>query len=603
MSGADDKRLTDDRKRSSVPRQEYSGRLEQRRKTLASYEAKHLRIGQLRLAIFAAAALIAWSAYQNPAVSWWWLLAPLVVFLLVLSYHQRVMRRMECAQRAVTFYQRALDRLDGKWAGQGEAGERFRSAPHPYADDLDLFVPGGLFELLSSARTRAGENTLASWLVRPAPVATLQQRHGAIEELRHKIDLREDLFVLGTDFSAGVNPEALVEWAGRPLVCVSYVQRVMLAFLGALGLVLLGFLVASQFLGLWQRIAMMLVVLVNLCVMVFYRKIVAQVTGALEHPAQDLALFSSVLQRIERERFESPLLARLRRELDTDGDPASRRIARLNRLVEFIDSRDNFFVRLLEPVVLWTPQLVFAAEAWRARSGAYVPRWVSATGEIEALASLAGYAFEHPEDPFPEFTEGVPLFDATALSHPLLMAGVPNDVHLSASRPLLLVSGSNMSGKSTLLRAVGVNAVLALAGAPVRARSLRIALLHTGASIRVMDSLQEGSSQFYAEITRIRHILDLPRPALFLLDELLHGTNSHDRLIGAEGIVRALLSRGAIGLVTTHDLALAGIPEARNVHFEDRIEDGKMTFDYRLRDGVVEHSNALDLMRAVGLDV
>jgi DNA mismatch repair ATPase MutS len=176
-------------------------------------------------------------------------------------------------------------------------------------------------------------------------------------------------------------------------------------------------------------------------------------------------------------------------------------------------------------------------------------------------------------------------------------------VRLDGSQPLLLVSGSNMSGKSTLLRAVGVNAVLALAGAPVRARSLRIAPLHTGASIRVMDSLQEGSSQFYAEITRIRQILDLPRPALFLLDELLHGTNSHDRLIGAEGIVRALVARGAIGLVTTHDLALAGIPEARNVHFEDRIENGKMIFDYRLREGVVEHSNALDLMRAVGLEV
>jgi DNA mismatch repair ATPase MutS len=160
-----------------------------------------------------------------------------------------------------------------------------------------------------------------------------------------------------------------------------------------------------------------------------------------------------------------------------------------------------------------------------------------------------------------------------------------------------------MSGKSTLLRAVGVNSMLALAGAPVRARSLRIAALNTGASIRVTDSLQEGNSRFYAEILRIRHILDLPRPALFLLDELLHGTNSHDRKIGAEGIVRALLARGAIGLVTTHDLALADITSARNVHFEDRIDNGKILFDYRLREGVVEHSNALDLMRAVGLDV
>jgi DNA mismatch repair ATPase MutS len=322
----------------------------------------------------------------------------------------------------------------------------------------------------------------------------------------------------------------------------------------------------------------------------------------LEHPAQDLALFSWVLERIEREQFASPPLKRLREELDTEGNPASHRIARLNRLVELLDSRENFFVKLLEPVVLWTPQLMFAVEAWRARSGAFVPRWIAATGEIEALASLAGYAFEHPEDPFPEIA-GEPVFDAVGLAHPLLVGGVPNDVRLDSSQPLLLVSGSNMSGKSTLLRAVGVNTLLALSGAPVRARSLRIAALHTGASIRVTDSLQEGSSRFYAEILRIRNILDLPRPALFLLDELLHGTNSHDRKIGAEGIVRALLARGAIGLVTTHDLALADIARARNVHFEDRIEEGKILFDYRLREGVVEHSNALDLMRAIGLDV
>src|SRR5262249_30826338 len=161
------------------------------------------------------------------------------------------------------------------------------------------------------------------------------------------------------------------------------------------------------------------------------------------------------------------------------------------------------------PVVLWTPQLVFAAEAWRKRSGAYVPRWVAATGEIEALASLAGYAFEHPQDPFPVFVEGDPLFDALDLAHPLLLTGVANDVHIDAAQSLLLVSGSNMSGKSTLLRAVGVNTVLALAGAPVRARSLRLSPLNTGASMRVTDSLQEGSSRFYAEITRIRAILDL----------------------------------------------------------------------------------------------
>jgi hypothetical protein len=585
------------------PREAYNQRLSRRRETFAQHQRNHIRIGQIRLTIFALAAVLAWASFYKGAISAWFLLAPLLLFAGALAYHQSLMRRMECARRAVNFYERAIDRLDGKWAGRGESGERFRNPQHPYADDLDLFIPGGVFEMLSSARTRAGENTLASWLMQPAPMETLRGRHQAIGELRDKIDLREDLFVQGGDFTAGVNPEALVAWAGQPLVCVSRTHGTLFKVMGAAGIVALGFLIGSEFKGMGQEIAMLLVVLINLGIMFRYRQVVAQVTAALEHPAQDLVLFSSVLARIEREQFRSPLLKRLREELDTEGDPASHRIARLNRIVELIDSRDNFFVKLLEPIVLWTPQLMFVVETWRAGSGAYVPRWVAATGEIEALASLAGYAFEHPEDPLPEFVPNQPVFDAVGLAHPLLAGGVPNDVRLDASQPLLLVSGSNMSGKSTLLRAVGVNTVLALAGAPVRARSLRLAALNTGASIRVTDSLQEGSSQFYAEILRIRLVLDLPTPALFLLDELLHGTNSHDRKIGSEGIVRALLSRGAIGLVTTHDLALADIAGARNVHFEDRIENGKILFDYRLREGVVEHSNALDLMRAIGLDV
>ena len=211
---------------------------------------------------------------------------------------------------------------------------------------------------------------------------------------------------------------------------------------------------------------------------------------------------------------------------------------------------------------------------------------------------------------FPEFVAGAPLFDADSIGHPLLpeQRSIPNSVRLAAPLQLLVVSGSNMSGKSTLLRAVGVNAILALAGGPVRARRLTLSRLSVGASIRTTDSLEEGQSRFMAEILRLKQILELSPPALFLLDELLHGTNSHDRAIGAEGIVRALLARGAIGIATTHDLSLAAVadqlaPAAANVHFEDRLENGRLVFDYRMRAGVVTRSNALDLMRAAGLDV
>jgi DNA mismatch repair ATPase MutS len=294
--------------------------------------------------------------------------------------------------------------------------------------------------------------------------------------------------------------------------------------------------------------------------------------------------------------------------------------------MELLDSRDHVLVRLAEPFVLWTTHLAFAVEAWRRHSGPVVRRWLTATGEIEALCSLASHAFEHPDDPFPEFVGQTlssvnlatePLLEAEGIGHPLIEESrvVRNDVRIGGAAPagprVLIVSGSNMSGKSTLLRTLGVNAVLAQAGAPVRARRLRLSPLAVGASIRVTDSLQGGVSRFYAEILRLRQILDetaRPGPVLFLIDEFLHGTNSHDRRIGAEALVLGLVERGAIGLVTTHDLALADIAvtlgeRAANVHFEDHIEDGRIVFDYAMRPGVVRKSNAIELMRSVGLEI
>jgi len=234
-------------------------------------------------------------------------------------------------------------------------------------------------------------------------------------------------------------------------------------------------------------------------------------------------------------------------------------------------------------------------------------------GEFEALSSLAGYAFEHPADPFPTIVGQGPGVEGIGLAHPLLPAArvVANDVALGTDVRVLVVSGSNMSGKSTLLRTLGVNVVLALAGAPVRAQRMAVSPVALGATLRIQDSLQAGKSRFFAEITRLKQIVDLangPIPVLFLLDELLAGTNSHDRRLGAAGIVQGLVDKGAIGLVTTHDLALAEVVSdlgvhARNVHFSDTFEEGQMRFDYRMREGVVRTSNALALMRSIGLEV
>jgi DNA mismatch repair ATPase MutS len=307
------------------------------------------------------------------------------------------------------------------------------------------------------------------------------------------------------------------------------------------------------------------------------------------------------------------------RQVSSRDTNARSRLAALGRLIDLLDARRNQLFLPLSSLLLWATQLAHAIESWRTISGPAVPRWLATVGEFEALCALASYAWENPDDPFPQVVAAGdgPRFDGEGLGHPLIPGDVcvRNDVRLAADGSgdgprALVISGSNMSGKSTLLRTVGVNTVLALAGAPVRARRLMLTPLSVGATLRVHDSLQAGTSRFYAEITRLRKIVDLTAgtpPPLFLLDEMLNGTNSRDRRIGAEAVLKGLIGRGGVGLVTTHDLALSEIaealaPRAANVHFEDHLEDGQMTFDYICRPGVMTKSNALELMRAVGLD-
>jgi DNA mismatch repair ATPase MutS len=341
----------------------------------------------------------------------------------------------------------------------------------------------------------------------------------------------------------------------------------------------------------------------------WYRSRVKDIKTSIEMHAREFTILQSTLERLDREEVSSSRLRELRSEFGS----ASKKMKTLVGYISLLEQQRNEMVMLVAFFLLWATQISFAIEQWRKRNGSEMDRWLRAVGEMEALCALAGYAFEHPEDPFPEIVGGSTVLEAEDVRHPLLQRSqcVPNSIKFSGDLQLLVISGSNMSGKSTLLRTVGTNVALALAGAPVRAARMRLSPLAIGATLRVQDSLLGGTSRFYAEIQRLRDIMELterPLPVLLLLDEILYGTNSHDRTIGAEAVIRGLVERGAIGFVTTHDLALAKVadalaPRAANAHFEDRLEGGKMVFDYLLRPGVVQRSNALALMRAVGLKV
>ena len=579
-------------------------RLDSARQALARQDR---RFSYARLLTFAAGAALLLAAWR--ALTPFWVVAlPAVLFLMLVQRHDRVLRRLAAVVRSIGFYERGLARIEDRWVGTGEPGDRFRDDRHLFANDLDLFGSGSLFELLSIARTRAGEETLAHWLKHPAPPDEIRARQEAVSELTSALDLRETLSLAGSDLRAVVNSDTLIRWAEGAAVLRRRWQRGVATALTAMAVTAAVYALVTGDLG-----PFLAVVAAEVVYSIPLRRSVQQALHAAEGPARDLDVLAHVVGCLERADLKTTRLTGLQGELNIGGMPASRAIRRLHFLVELHDWQHNQFFAPVAAAFLWGTHLAWAIESWRRAHGRHVRRWLTIVGEFEALSSLSAYRYEHPDDQWPEIVTGPAQFEATRMGHPLIPAAraVPNDVRLSEETQLLVVSGSNMSGKSTLLRTIGVNAVLAHAGAPVRCAQLRLTPLALGATLRIQDSLQEGRSRFYAEITRIREVADLstgPVPLLFLLDELFQGTNSHDRLIGAAGLLRSLLDRSAIGLITTHDLALTAIaddlaPRAVNAHFEDRFEGGEMRFDYRLRPGRVTRSNAIALMRAVGLDI
>jgi hypothetical protein len=562
-----------------------------------------------RLAVLVLGVALAYETCERrtvpPAALW----VPVAVFVGLSLLVGRAVRRARVADETVAYYEGGLARLDERPAPGAPTGEAHADEGHLYAADLDLFGPGSLFQRLCLARTSAGQQTLAAWLKGPASAETVAARQEAVAELRDQPALRLELWRGAGAVAEDLHADRLRAWLEAPARPVPAGARALglalaLAMAAALGAVALG--------GPWWPIAP-----IALAQAWFARRhgaLSAATIPIVNHRADELRALGTLARVVEPRALRSARLRALHAALRGQGDrPASAAIAALERLVSWLESRRNPFFALLSAPFLLGTQLALRIEAWRQRHAADVRRWGEALGELEALASLATVAYEHPDRPFAEVLPPgeAPLVEGEGLGHPLIPARtrVVNDLRLGGETRLWLVTGSNMSGKSTWLRTIGVNVVLALAGAPVCARSMRLTPLSIGATLRTSDSLQAGVSRFFAEITRLRDVVALAAGSahtLFLLDEILHGTNSQDRRAGGEAVIRRLLDHGAVGLVTTHDLALAELadalaPMATNVHFEDRIEDDRLSFDYRLRPGVVTRSNALALMKMVGL--
>jgi len=615
---------------SSSPRELYEAGRKARAAEVAGLETRARSMGTARVVVALGVIGLVVGGVWGPlgASTPWLVLGAIGVFVALVLVHARVTAALERAASGQRFHDAGLARLDGKWSALPATGARFASESHPYTDDLDVFGASSLFQRLDRSETRGGEERLAAWLgaaSEPVDLDGVRARQAAVKDLAPRIPFRERLSAAGaraSDAPSGEwgragkddrpDPAAFLAWCEGGMA-FDGASRWTAAAWGLPLLLAAGVLAASEWHApVWSWLVP---VLLEVAVIGATIRQVSPIAEAVSSREGAFARFGDMLALVAAEPFEAPRLKEIQATLRASGAEATREMARLERILGFLDARNNGLWRnLIGPLLMWDLHCVIALEAWRARAGVHARRWLEAIAEIEALGSLAGLAFECPEYAFPELVDA-PSFEATALGHPLLPPGkrIDNDVSLPRGGTVLVITGSNMSGKTTLLRAIGVNAVLALAGGPACARRLVLGPVRVASSMRVRDSLAEGVSRFYAEVRKLKAVIERARasrvPAtLFLLDEVLHGTNSRERLIGARAIVRELVARGAMGGVSTHDLALGDmeteLPGAvMNVHFEEQVSGDTMTFDYKLRPGVVRSSNALRIMRMVGIDV
>jgi hypothetical protein len=607
-----------------VAAEHYAARRDAARAEIAAMESRSWVISMLRLFTFALSVALGVLAHWRDwgAGAWVGAVIAFAAFVVLFVVHDGVLQRKAHFERVRAWAEEGIARIEDRLPQTKRPNEPSAPDDHAYADDLDVFGSRSLMQSLDTTRTREGRARLASWLAAPAEsVAEIHARQDAARALSDRIEFCEALCVEGARLAEDPEDIApLVKWIeSKDAPRIGTGLRVIAIALPLTTILLLAF---GSHLPL-PRLAWLAPLVATVLLGTLHRSWVAPAIVAASAHQPALARFEKMFGTIEAQTFRAGSLRDLHATLA--GARASSRS--LARIVGFVDARRNEVFRfILGPLLGWDLSCAIALERWRATSGGRLRRDLDALARLEALVALGTRAFERPNDAWPDIVEdkNSMLFHAEKLGHPLIPASkvVRNDVAVGGdASSVLLVTGSNMSGKSTLLRAVGANVVLALAGAPVRASSMRCSPFAVHTSMRVRDSLSEGVSHFFAELQRLKQVVDAAdaatksddaRPVLFLLDEILHGTNSRERHLGARAIVRHLAASKACGLVSTHDLALAAleqeIQKVRNVHFREQVArdaSGKetMTFDYALLPGVVTSSNALRLMRIVGIDV
>jgi hypothetical protein len=539
----------------------------------------------------------------------------LIVLTALVVRHRAARARFRRAEILADINQEATWRLERNWTDLPLSHEFEPDPGHPYANDLDIFGHGSLFHLLDTAATQMGEATLRQWLLGPAPAGEARSRQDAAGELASALVWRQDLELLGRLASdQRLDPDAFLAWAEGDRALAGKRYLVWLARAGFAATIVT---VSLVLLGILDAIALAVPIVANLLIGLLARGIAGDRIEAAYSQHQVLRGYRDILAHLDTSQFGSPMLATLLEDLGRSSAPAHHQVRRLERIISFIVPRSSLSHLPLQSLTSWDIHVLDSLEGWQQDNGREVRNWFRVIGEFEALSALAGLAYANPNWAFASLDLKAERIEGSDLGHPLIpdVERVVNDVTVGPPGTFLLVTGSNMSGKSTLLRSIGVNIVLAQAGGPSCASTFSLPPVELWTSVRVTDSLEQGVSFYMAELLRLRAIYEASRETsgserqfCFLLDEILQGTNSAERQVAARHIIAELVRLGAIGAVSTHDLDLASAGELTGmgvpVHFADDVvqrEDGpEMSFDYRLRPGLATSTNALKLMELVG---
>ena len=604
-------------------REHYREREERFRAGRLAADARSRRLAHARLAAFLVLVAALWlTGRAEPgerAIPGIAAAIAALAFATLVGWHARVRREERRLGALEAVNREAVGRVDHAWEALPPS---VGPAPgdHPYAGDLDIFGTVSLWRLLGVVSTAPGRPILREWLLAPSAPDVVRARQAAVAELAPLTDLRDALTV-GARAAGNVTAadlERFIGWCEREPWLTRRPAILWLARLIPVATTLLIVLGAQRVIS---PAAWAIPTVAGILLTLWFRASLGETLRDTGARATALNSYATLFALLGDSKLEASLLRTLSAPFTSAADGAAGRMRGLQRVMELAELRYSPMMHaVVHGLTLWDFHVVATIERWRADAGIHAREWLRCLGEIESLAALAALRADNPSWVFPELIEdGHARLEAVALGHPLIAPAVrvSNDTVVGPPGTVLIITGSNMSGKSTLLRAVGLNAVLAQAGAPVCATSLRLTPLRPYTSMRIQDSIAAGLSFFMAELTRLKALVDAARltpgagePALlYLLDELLQGTNSAERQVAARTVIGHLLAHGAVGAVTTHDLELALesplADAARQVHFTETVnpagEGASMTFDYRLRPGPATSVNALKLMEMIGL--